>query len=151
MSVRRRMASVSKPEGRPLGPRSGRRSTMGGVRLALVASVAALLAVMVPPAGAGGFHGSISRLTPAMKERMRGVSWHAGCPVPLRKLRVLHVTRWGFDRKPHGGGTLIVHQDSARGIRHVMRVLFEKHYPIRRMRPVDAYGGSDRRSMNANN
>jgi hypothetical protein len=77
-------------------------------------------------------------------------SWRRGCPVHLRDLRLVHVTTWGFDHRAHRG-RLIVHERHARAIRHVMRVLYRRKYPIRRMRLIDAYGSDDRRSMAADN
>jgi D-alanyl-D-alanine carboxypeptidase len=94
------------------------------------------------------FKGSISAIPGPVKQRMN--SWHRGCPVDLRDLRLVRVTRWGFDRRAHRG-RLIVHEDHARGIRHVMRVLYRRKYPIRRLRLIDAYGSDDRRSMAADN
>ena len=120
------------------------------MRLALLATVCTACLAAATASGAATFHASISRIGPEMKARMVGVSWHRGCPVPIRRLRVLRVSRWGYDGDVHRG-TLIVHRRHARKLRRVMHVLFDKGFRIRRMRPVDAYGGSDRRSMNANN
>jgi hypothetical protein len=119
----------------------------------------AILAVIAIMSGSGAesapiaasrpaFKGSISAIPGPVKKRM--TSWHRGCPVHLRDLRLVRVTRWGFDRRAHGG-RLIVHEDHARGIRHVMRVLYRRKYPIRRLRLIDAYGSNDRRSMAADN
>jgi hypothetical protein len=96
------------------------------------------------------FHGTIDPLDGTTRARMTGVSWHAGCPVPLRDLRLLQLNFWGFDGVVHSGH-LVVHEDQAIRVRRVMRLLFEARFPIRQMRLVDAYGGSDRRSMAANN
>ena len=41
-----------------------------------------------------GFHGSAEPISPHLRQRMTGVSWHRGCPVgfdQLRLLRVAHV------------------------------------------------------------
>jgi hypothetical protein len=96
------------------------------------------------------FHGSISLLTREQKAEMRGRSWHQGCPVGLRDLRLLTLDFWGF-----GGhvrtGQLIVHERQAWRIKLVFRRLFYAGFRIRRMVPIDAYDGSDRRSMEANN
>ena len=94
------------------------------------------------------FEGSISAIPKPASQRM--TSWRPGCPVHLRDLRLVRVTTWGFDRRAHRG-RLIVHEDHAQGIRHVMRVLYRRKYPIRRMRLIDAYGSDDRRSMAADN
>jgi hypothetical protein len=85
----------------------------------------------------------------APRDRMTS-SWRPGCPVGLEDLRLLTLTHWGFDRKVHRG-ELVVHEDHARTIRRVFRVLFEARFPIERMQLVDVYGADDDRSMAANN
>jgi hypothetical protein len=96
------------------------------------------------------FHGRAEPIDAALRERMTGVSWHRGCPVGFNDLRLLTVTRWGFDGKPHPG-RLVVNRDAARRVLHAMRSLYRLHYPIRRMRLIEAYGGGDHRSMAADN
>jgi hypothetical protein len=81
---------------------------------------------------------------------MTGVSWHTGCPVALRDLRVVTVRHWGFDGAA-STGTLIVHRDVTGDIVRVFRRLYAAHVVVRRIRPVDAYGGSDYRSIEADN
>jgi poly-gamma-glutamate synthesis protein (capsule biosynthesis protein) len=96
------------------------------------------------------FRGTISRIDAALAKRMTGVSWRPGCPVPLRDLRLLRLSHRRF-----GGGVatgrLIVHQDVARDIVTVFGRLYRAGFPIRRMWLVDAYGGSDFRSIEADN
>ena len=116
----------------------------------LVACVAAV-ALAVPAAeavdGAGpGFRGSISRIPAAQAKRMTGVSWRPGCPVPLRDLRLLTVPHWRFDGRARQG-RLVVHRDAARELLAVFRDLHAAGFPIRRIVPVDAYAGSDFRSI----
>jgi hypothetical protein len=96
------------------------------------------------------FHGSIARIDAPTRERMIGSSWHPGCPVAIRRLRLLMLDYWGFDGSLHRG-RLIVHRRLARDVRRVFARLFYLQFPIRRMRLIDAYGGSDDRSMAANN
>src|SRR5262245_66414429 len=81
---------------------------------------------------------------------MTGVSWHAGCPVPLRDLRLVTARHWGFDGRVHSG-RLIVHRDVAAGVAAVLARLYGARFPIRRMVPVDAYGGRDFPSIQADN
>jgi hypothetical protein len=81
---------------------------------------------------------------------MTGVSWRRGCPVPLRDLRLLRLTHWGLDGRTRTG-RLIVHRDVARDLVAVFRRLHAARFPIRRMVPVDRYGGSDFRSIEAGN
>jgi D-alanyl-D-alanine carboxypeptidase len=110
-------------------------------------------AIVGPSAGSvlpPTFHGTISRLDAQMRERMTGVSWHSGCPVGLGDLRLLELDHWGYDGLVKHG-RLVVHEQAARKIRRVFGRLFEARFPIRRMRLIDAYGGSDDRSLAANN
>jgi hypothetical protein len=85
-----------------------------------------------------------------MRRQMIGGSWHPGCPVGLGRLRLLAVRYWGFDHKVHLG-RLIVSKSAARPLDRVFGLLFAARYPIRQMRPVGAFGGSDERSMLADN
>lgn len=120
----------------------------GGFTLVALLSAVALVA---PAAGSDtAFHGSVSPVSPALAERMTGVSWRPGCPVPLRDLRVVKATHRGFDGRDRVG-TLVVHRDVARELLGVLRRLYAEGFPIRRMVPVDLYGGSDFRSIEADN
>jgi hypothetical protein len=96
------------------------------------------------------FRGTISRIDAAQANRMTGVSWRPGCPVHLRDLRLLTLSHWRFDGRRRTG-RLIVHRDAARDLVGVFRRLYEARFPIRRMVPVDAYGASDFRSIEADN
>jgi hypothetical protein len=96
------------------------------------------------------FRGTISPIGHRLARQMTGVSWRPGCPVPLRDLRLLSVTHRGFDGKARTG-RLVVHRDVARDLVAVFRTLYTARFPIRRMVPVDRYGGSDFRSIEADN
>jgi len=118
-------------------------------RLFLLA-VLASLALAASAGAAPRFHGSVHRIGPELRQRMTGVSWHPGCPVGFNRLRLLKLSVWGFDGRVHRG-RLVVNADAARPMVAVMQRLFRLHFPIRRMRLVDAYGGDDHRSMEADN
>ena len=81
---------------------------------------------------------------------MTGVSWRTGCPVALRDLRLVTLSHWGFDGRARTG-RLIAHKEVARDLLDVFRRLYDARFPIRRMVPVDAYGASDFRSIEADN
>ena len=100
--------------------------------------------------GQEAYRGSIARIDAAQAKRMTGVSWRPGCPIPLRDLRLLSLSHWGFDGRTRTG-RLIVHEDVARDVASAFRRLYAARFPIRRMVPVDAYGGSDFRSIEADN
>lgn len=107
-----------------------------------------------PPGPAPGeqerpkFQHSIEPISAELRSRM--TSWRPGCPVPLRDLRLLTVSHWGFDREPQRG-RLIVNRRHAKDIVKVMHRLFDLKFPIERMRLIDRYGADDHRSMAANN
>jgi len=116
-----------------------------------VVLVGALLATpAVAAAGDRRFEASVSRLDRATRRTMIGSSWHPGCPVPLRNLRLVRLTYWGFDDRPHDG-ELVVHRAWADGIVAVFHRLYDRRFPIRRMVLVDAYGADDRASMRHDN
>lgn len=81
---------------------------------------------------------------------MTGRSWHVGCPVAISQLRLLTLGYWGFDNRPHTG-RLVVNQDVSTSVVSVFHRLYDARFPIRRMQPVDDYGGSDFRSIEADN
>ena len=99
------------------------------------------LALQAPP-----FAHSVSRVTAAQLPH----SWHRGCPVAPAGLRRLRVSYWGFDRRVHTG-TVIVNLRAVAPLTRVFSRLYAARFPLRRMRPVDAYGGSDERSLAADN
>jgi hypothetical protein len=99
------------------------------------------LALQAPP-----FSHSVSSVTAAQLPH----SWHRGCPVAPAQLRRLRVTYWGFDRRAHVG-TLVVGAGAVPPLVRVFSRLYAARFPIRRMRPVDAYGGNDERSLAADN
>ena len=81
---------------------------------------------------------------------IRSGSWTPRCPVALDDLRLVSLTYWGFDGRPHVG-RLVVNRDAVGAIVGALHRLYLVHFPIRRMVPVDAYGASDERSMEADN
>jgi|1186.fasta_scaffold708482_1 hypothetical protein len=91
------------------------------------------------------FHASVR---PALRAEMK--SWHRGCPVPPRSLRLVRVSYVGFDGRAHTG-RLVVHADAVRAIRSALRSLYAARFPIRQMRLVDDFDADDDRSMAADN
>lgn len=77
-------------------------------------------------------------------------SWRPGCPVDPSDLRLLTVTHVGFDGADHTG-TVVVHEAWAEELLAVFAELHALGFPIERMAPVDAFGGSDDASMAVNN
>jgi hypothetical protein len=107
----------------------------------MVALLLAVAALQAPP-----FSHSVSRVTAADLPH----SWHRGCPLAPASLRRLRLTYWGFDGRAHAGA-LIVSVKAVGSLTRVFSRLYAASFPIRRLRPIDAYGGSDERSLDADN
>ena len=102
------------------------------------------------PAAAPFAH-SIATLSRARRAAMiKSGSWSPRCPVALDDLRLVTLTYWGFDGRRHTG-RLVVNRDAVAAIVGALSRLYRDRFPIRRMTPVDAYGASDERSMEADN
>lgn len=133
--------------------RRGRRAT--ATIAAVVLSVLVLAACNPdptggarPPApGSGPAFGWNQR--PATREDVP-LSWREGCPVHWRDLTYLAVTYWGYDGARHSG-RLVVHDAVATDVREAFGQIYHARFQIRRIHPVDAYGGDDDRSMAYNN
>jgi hypothetical protein len=108
-------------------------------------AVLAVAAALAPP-----FHTTVQPLPSATRAAMTGVSWHRGCPVGLADLRLITLTYRGFDGGAHNG-RLVANKSAAAVLVSVFRRLYAAGFPIRRMEPVDRYGGDDFRSIEADN
>ena len=115
---------------------------------ALVA--AATIGLCVPGtqarSAAPGFSGSIEKVRWAELRR----SYRAGCPVEPAQLRTVHVSYRDFAGKRQEGA-VVVARPQAQAILGVFRTLWDARFPIRRLRPVSEYRGSDDASMAADN
>lgn len=100
--------------------------------------------------GPPSYVSEITRIPWRVRQWMTGLSWRAGCPVPLRRLRLVRLRYWGFDHESHFG-RLVVHRDVARRVASAFGRLYEVSFPIRQMRLVDFYGADDRTSMEHDN
>ena len=108
------------------------------------------LACASPSLAAPPFSASVRLIPRALRATMTPTSWRPGCPVTLDQLRVVSLAYIGFDGRAHRG-RLIVNRDATSAIVGAFRRLYAARFPIRRMLPVDAYGGDDFRSIEADN
>ena len=107
-----------------------------------------LAALSLPSPANAAFDGTVIPIPPNIRERM--VSWHPGCPVPIRRLRLLKFNHWDF-QDDERRGRLIIQQAEAPKVLGVMRTLYRAHFRMKKIWLIDAYGGSDDRSMAADN
>jgi hypothetical protein len=92
------------------------------------------------------FHATVAPVTAVQL----GKSWHYGCPVGPAQLRRVRVSYVGFDGRAHTG-ELVVNAAVVPDVETIFRRLYDARFPIHRMQPIAAYGGSDDRSMAADN
>ncbi len=120
---------------------------MNARRIVPIALAAALVAV---PTASAAFQVSVRPLTAAQRDAMTPSVWRKGCPVSLDQLRAVRATHRGFDGNDRTG-TLIVNQDVASTVATALRRLYAAGVPIRKMRPIEAYGGNDWKSIEDDN
>jgi hypothetical protein len=108
------------------------------------------LLVAGPDASAPEFRSSIRTVSAELAARMRQYAWHEGCPTPIADLAYLRISHLGFDGAVHEG-ELVVHQALADEVVAIFRALFERRFPIEKMKLIDDYQGDDDASMEDNN
>ena len=133
------------------GERGGRVS---GDRLAdPVAASAAGTAGTAGEAGTAGAPDTVFAAMPIPAEveaRMRGVSYPEGATVPLDDLRYLRLSHIDFEGTVRTG-EMVCNRAIADDLIDIFRQLYLAAYPIRSIRLVDDFGGSDDASMEADN
>jgi len=80
---------------------------------------------------------------------MRRTTWHKGCP-STRRSPPVDLTYLDYEQRPQQG-QLYVHKDVARELERLFRGLYDHHFLIERILPVENYTGDDDASMAANN
>ncbi|MFD0973416.1 M15 family metallopeptidase [Plantactinospora endophytica] len=99
----------------------------------------------IPPADSPAAPAFVSEVSTVTAADLAG-SWRPGCPVGPDQLRRIRLGYWDFDGRPQVG-TIVVHRTVTAEVVEVFATLYRERFPIRRLQPVDAYGGSDDRSM----
>ena len=97
------------------------------------------------------YYASIHPISPTVKQRMlAGKSWHKGCPVDTEDLRYVKMSYIDFSGKERTG-EMIVHKSVAKEVTAIFEKLYKAKYPIRQMHLVSDFGGSDWKSIDADN
>jgi hypothetical protein len=81
---------------------------------------------------AARFEGSVRRVHGPIRTYLLKKNWHEGCPVPLRDLRVVTVSYWGFDGEVKSG-PLVLNEMVADDVLWVFGRLFRHGFPIKRI------------------
>ncbi len=134
--------------------RRARQSWFSGFIGACVVAAQLLVAMTSSASGSAAtdpeFLAEIQPLTAGQRDAMTPTVWRRGCPVRLVDLRSVTVSHWTFDGDVTTG-RLVVHEDAAQDVVQIMAGLFALHFPIRRIVPIQRYGGSDFESIEADN
>jgi D-alanyl-D-alanine carboxypeptidase len=93
------------------------------------------------------FKASVSALTPDQREKMKGLTWHEGCPVPLDDLVCIHLNTIGFDNAVHDG-VLVMNRKVSKEVVEIFGELFAAGFQIEQMQayedfPVGEIGASN--------
>jgi hypothetical protein len=97
------------------------------------------------------FTADINPLTPSEQATIiaKGV-WREGCPVPLARLRRVRAVHWGFDNTQQGGMIDVIDHLAPKVV-DILRTLYQCHFPIASLIPIEEFDGDDEKSMAANN
>ena len=85
---------------------------------------------LLPPPTTPRFQADVRRVPRDVAARS---TWTPRCPLPLRDLRYVTLSFWGFDARPHTG-EMIVNAAAAQDVVSVFRKLFRARFPIEEMR-----------------
>ena len=112
--------------------------------------IVAMGALACTPMASAAFRVTVAPISKAQRAAMTPSVWHAGCPVGLNQLRAVTATHHDFAGNDRTG-TLIVNQDAATATATALRKMYAAGIPFRKMRPIEAYGGDDWKSIEDDN
>ena len=112
--------------------------------------IVAMGALACTPLASAAFRVTVAPISKAQRAAMTPSVWRAGCPVGLNQLRAVTATHHDFAGNDRTG-TLIVNQDAATATATALRKMYAAGIPIRKMRPIEAYGGDDWKSIEDDN
>ena len=84
------------------------------------------------------FYGRVLPFTHAFAMQLKQTTWHPGCPVRLRDLRLLTMRYWGFDHRVHQG-YMEINEAVAHDVVTVFQKLFQARFPIADMQVANRY------------
>ena len=79
------------------------------------------------------FQSQIESVPTALRDKMIGVTWHEGCPVPMDYL--ITMSYWGEDNKAHSG-KMIIHKEHAEAVVRIFDTLYTNQFPLTSMKLV---------------
>ncbi|MFN7038014.1 MAG: M15 family metallopeptidase [Alphaproteobacteria bacterium] len=77
--------------------------------------------------------------------------WNEKCPVSIDRLRLLSLSYYGFDNNVHDDGQMIVLDIVSDRVLIIFKELYNKKFPIKKIKLMNDYNGDDDLSMKDNN
>jgi D-alanyl-D-alanine carboxypeptidase len=116
--------------------------------------IVALVCLFGNSQGAGKATGNeawnVRQLTQSERKGMTPVVWREGCPVSLDDINRITVKYRTYDRQEKIGH-IDVNSAVANDVVQIFRDLFNNDFLINSVTPIEAYGGSDERSIDDDN
>ena len=102
--------------------------------------------------GDAGPNAEISRLTTRQWREMKAAGMlRPECPIVRRnQLRAVSINHFDFNGDVRRG-EVVVNSDVAKSMVRILTKLYDAKFPIRRMSPVETYGGDTNKSLRADN
>lgn len=91
-----------------------------------------------------------SEIPDNIKEIMKGKSMPEQANISYEDLAYIKLTHYGFDNEIHNG-EMVVDKRLAQDVVDIFKELYDKKYPIEKVRLIDEYNADDNLSMNDNN
>lgn len=91
-----------------------------------------------------------SEIPNQIKDKMSGNSLPQNVEIKFDDLSYIQITHYGFDKKSHVG-EMVVRKEVAKEVVDIFKELYEKKYPIEKIRLIDEYNANDNISMKNNN
>ena len=91
-----------------------------------------------------------SEIPDNIKDRMNGKSMPESASISYEDLAYIRLTHYGFDNEIHYG-EMVVDKRLAEDVIEIFKELYDKKYPIEKVRLIDEYNADDNLSMNDNN
>ncbi len=97
------------------------------------------------------FHATCQEITPDNILKRMVYTWNEElAPIAFKDLRYLTISHYDFEENVQEG-ELVVHKEAAQDLLEIFEKLFRAKFPIKSMKLIDDFEGSDDASMEANN
>lgn len=98
------------------------------------------------------FSSKISNLDEKIQADMhQKKTYTAGCPVDIKRLKLINFSYYDFNGKTHDNGEIIVMDAVSEQVVNIFHELYKQRFPIHQSRRIEYYDGNDLKSLEDNN